>query len=116
MSDCVDGVLRVGIAGLGRSGFNIHATALALMTDKFKIVTAADQSSKNRSDAEREFGIQTYEDYTELLEAGGIDLFVNALPTPLHSAGTIAALNAGYHVVSEKPLAGRLEDVDAIIN
>lgn len=115
MSDCVDGVLRVGIAGLGRSGFNIHATALALMTDKFKIVTAADQSSKNRSDAEREFGIRTYEDYTELLEAGGIDLFVNALPTPLHSAGTIAALNAGYHVVSEKPLAGRLEDVDAMI-
>lgn len=107
-------VIRVGIAGLGRSGYSIHANALAKMYDKFEIVAAADLNSVNRNDAENEFGVVTYNDYSELLENGGFDLFVNALPTPMHAQGTIDAFNAGYNVVSEKPLAGTLEDVDAM--
>ena len=112
MTALADKVIRVGVAGLGRSGYCIHANALAQMPEKFRIVAAADLSPKNRADAESEFGIQTYEDYHELIKAGGFDLFVNALPTPMHVQGTIDAFEAGYDVVSEKPLAGSVADVD----
>jgi predicted dehydrogenase len=108
-------VIRVGIAGLGRSGYFIHANALAQMPNKFKIIAAADLSPKNRADTEYEFGIQTYEDYAELIKAGGFDLFINALPTPMHAQGTIDAFKAGYDVVSEKPLAGNVADVEKMV-
>lgn len=46
------------------------------------------------------------------MNASGFDLFVNALPTPLHVPATIEALEAGYHVVCEKPMAGTVKDFD----
>lgn len=105
-------VIRVGIAGLGRSGYCIHANALAKMPEKFKIVAGADLCPENRADAENEFGIDTYKDYHQLIAAGGFDLFINALPTPMHAQGTIEAFEAGYDIVSEKPLAGHVADID----
>jgi scyllo-inositol 2-dehydrogenase (NADP+) len=105
-------LIRVGIMGLGRSGFSIHAKALSKLSDKFRIVAGADLCKDNRTDAEREFGIKSYNDYTELVTAAGIDLIVNALPTPLHVDGTISALEAGYDVVCEKPVAATVKDID----
>ncbi len=110
-----ENTIRVGIAGLGRSGYCIHANTLAQMKDKFIIVAAADQCPQNRADAEKEFGLHTYEDYSELITAGGFDLLINALPTPMHAQAAIEAFDAGYNVVSEKPLAGSVADVDRMI-
>ena len=107
-----DGIIRVAIAGQGRSGYGIHASGLRNKTDQFKIVAVADQIPERRQDAIREFGAKAYEDYTELIEKGDFDLFVNALPTPVHVKATIMALSAGYHVVCEKPMARIAKEVD----
>lgn len=105
-------IIRVGIAGQGRSGYNIHANCLKNKTDKFKIVAVADQMAERRRDAKNEFGAQVYEDYTGLIRGGNFDLLVNALPTPLHVKASIAAFKAGYHVVCEKPMAKSVADFD----
>lgn len=105
-------VLRVGIAGQGRSGYNIHALWLSQDRRQYRITAVADQLPERRRDAEREFNARAYADYKMLIHKGGFDLFVNALPTPLHAKATIEALRAGFHVVSEKPLAGAVRDVD----
>lgn len=107
-----DGIIRVGIAGQGRSGYCIHGSWLNTAPELFRITAVADQLPERRDDAAREFGATVFADYQDMLRAGGFDLFVNALPTPLHAPATIAALQAGYHVVSEKPLAGTVADVD----
>lgn len=60
------------------------------------------------------FYAKGYPDYRPLLEAGGFDLFVNALPTPLHVPATIEALQRGYHVICEKPMATTVKDFDAM--
>ena len=111
-----DKIIRVGIAGQGRSGYNIHAKCLGMHeTDKYKITAVADQLAERRRDAKKEFGARTYKDYSDLIRAGGFDLFVNALPSPLHVPATIKALKAGYHVLCEKPMARNVAEFDKMV-
>jgi predicted dehydrogenase len=53
---------------------------------------------------------RVFEDYHDLIENGGCDAVVIATPDDLHSEMTLAAIDAGLHVLCEKPLAGNAED------
>lgn len=105
-------IVTVGIAGQGRSGYSIHGVWLNQDREQFRVAAVADQLPERRKQAEAEFGARSFSDYAAMLKTGGFDLFVNALPTPLHAPATIEALRAGYDVVSEKPLAATVRDVD----
>ncbi|MFO7535424.1 MAG: Gfo/Idh/MocA family oxidoreductase [Kiritimatiellia bacterium] len=107
--------IRVAIAGQGRSGYNIHANCLRKMPDQYRIVAVADQLEERREEAKREFGARAYADWTELLADGQFDLFVNALPTPLHLPATLAALAAGKHVLCEKPMSASVAEFDRMV-
>ena len=108
-------IIRVAIGGQGRSGYNIHAKQLNQMPDKFKIVAVADQLPERRRDAREQFGAEAYEDWQDMIKAGGFDLFVNALHQPLHPVASIAALQAGGHVVCEKPTCKTVAQFDDIV-
>ena len=108
----IDNIIRVGIAGQGRSGYCIHSACLREMQGQYRIVAVADQLEERRRDAEREFGALAFPDYREMIQQGGFDLFVNALPSPLHVPATIEALQAGYHVLCEKPMATTVAELD----
>lgn len=107
--------LKIAIAGQGRSGYNIHAAWLKSDTEHYRVVAVADPLSERREDAEREFGARTYADYSDMLDAGGFDIFVNALPTPWHVPGTLQALEAGVHVLCEKPMAPTVAEFDTMV-
>jgi predicted dehydrogenase len=49
--------------------------------------------------------VRAYKQLDELLKDGEVDLVDLCVPTPLHAPQTIAALQAGKHVICEKPLA-----------
>lgn len=106
--------IRVGIGGLGRSGYGIHSEYLKDDPD-FQVVAAADALPERRKDAVERFGCRVYDSYAELLAAGGFDLFVNAAPSRMHVEASLAAISAGFHVLSEKPSATNLADFDRIV-
>jgi scyllo-inositol 2-dehydrogenase (NADP+) len=107
--------IRVGIAGLGRSGWDIHARLLAPLTEQYQVVAVVDADPARRQEAVDRFQCQAYTEYEQLLSDPNVDLVVVSLPNHLHANATIAALNAGKHVVCEKPMATSLADADRMI-
>ena len=57
---------------------------------------------------------RAYGSYEELVEDPEIDAVYNPLPNTLHAEWTIRAARAGKHVMCEKPLVTRLEDLQAV--
>lgn len=108
-------VIKVGIIGQGRSGYNIHAAAMKTMPEKYRIVAVSDMDESYRQRAIEEFGCEAYSDYKQLLDRKDIDLIVNASPSHLHVPLTEEFLLAGFDVLCEKPLARKAEEVDRLI-
>jgi predicted dehydrogenase len=109
-------IIRVAVLGQGRSGYDIHVSWLRKAVGQYKVVAVADLMPE-RHEAVKELGAKGLGDYRELLGRRelGVDLVVNALPSHLHRVATIAALEAGYHVLSEKPFALSVADFDAMV-
>ena len=107
-------VIRVGIIGQGRSGFDIHARHLR--TDRrYKIAAVSDLIADRRAQAEAELGATAYEDYRDLLRRSDLDLVVNTTFSDLHVPITLEGLRAGHNMLCEKPLARRAAEVDELV-
>lgn len=107
--------IRVGIAGLGRSGWNIHARLLEPLADRYQIVAVADADAARRDEAVARFDCMAYSHSADLLADPAVELLVVALPSHLHADLSIAALQAGKHVVCEKPMATSLAGADRMV-
>lgn len=64
-----------------------------------------------------QYGIKawSYEQYDELLKSGDIDAVYVATPNFLHTPFAVAALEAGIHVLLEKPMASSVEEAEQIL-
>ncbi|GAB1471073.1 Gfo/Idh/MocA family oxidoreductase [Chloroflexota bacterium] len=81
-----------------------------------RLLGAASRSQSNAETYARAWDIpRAYGSYEALLADPDIDVVYNSLPNHLHAEWTIKALQAGKHVLCEKPLALTLNEVDAII-
>ncbi|HEO72099.1 MAG TPA: Gfo/Idh/MocA family oxidoreductase [Candidatus Hydrogenedentes bacterium] len=107
--------LKVGIIGQGRSGRDIHGAYLSQDSKRFAIVAAVDPIKERRDRAAAEYGCDVFRDHKPLLKRNDLDLVVNATPSHLHVPITLEFLNAGFHVLCEKPLASKAKDVDRLI-
>lgn len=107
--------LNVAIIGQGRSGRDIHGAYLKTDPEHFRIVAAVDPLEDRRQRAAAEYGCDVYADYHDLLPRKDVDLVVNATPSHLHVPVTKEFLEAGFHVLCEKPLAKRASEVDDLI-
>jgi len=98
--------LRAGVIGLGWAGQQ-HMAAYAETPDVDLVALAGMETDALQRLADR-YGISTEHRYTnwqDLVDHGQLDLLSSAAPTTLHAPIAISALNAGMHVLSEKPIA-----------
>ncbi|MCA9272761.1 MAG: Gfo/Idh/MocA family oxidoreductase [Phycisphaerales bacterium] len=98
-------IVRVGIAGLGRSGWLIHAMTINEMPGKFRVVAVADPKEERLAEAVELFGCGVHRTFESLVEDDAVDVIVVATPSHLHEEHTIRALRAGKHVIVEKPFS-----------
>jgi myo-inositol 2-dehydrogenase/D-chiro-inositol 1-dehydrogenase len=102
--------IKIGIAGVGRMGRH-HATNLAQRVTGAALVAACSPVAEELGWARDTLGVTSgYADYGDLLAHPGLDAVFLATPTTLHADQMAAALEAGKHVFSEKPLALNLDD------
>lgn len=108
--------LRVGIIGLGIGAR--HATSYALLPN-VEIVAMADPAPNRLGVGLDEFcghfGAKPYLDGLELLANEKLDAVSICTQPKLHRPFAEAAAARGVHVLMEKPMAGTVEDCDAIV-
>jgi predicted dehydrogenase len=78
-------------------------------------VSVFDQSLERLGEAKERFGCTGYTTFDELIADDNVELVIVAMPSSLHAPMSIKALEAGKHVVCEKPMAGNLADAEAMI-
>jgi myo-inositol 2-dehydrogenase/D-chiro-inositol 1-dehydrogenase/scyllo-inositol 2-dehydrogenase (NAD+) len=110
----VTGALRVLVAGAGRAGL-VHARNFAAGVPGAVLVGMADPDAGARDRAADELGCGAFEDPIAAAASDEVDAVVIASPTPTHAEIAVAALDAGRHVLCEKPLASTLEQARAIV-
>ncbi len=103
--------LRAGVVGIGAFGRH-HAAKYALI-DEVELVGVADPCVKARRAAIENHGVQVFAEWRDLL--GAVDVVSVCSPAMTHAAIVRAFLNAGAHVLVEKPIATRLIEADQLV-
>ena len=105
--------VRVGIVGVGHRGIQIARSAAAL--DDVTVAALADLDEGRLNDAASEFGVdKTFTLLSQMMESVDLDAVLVLTPDLAHRDQAIAALEAGKHVLVEKPPAYTVEDTQAM--
>lgn len=110
-STCIQ-KLKIGIIGCGGIANGKHMPSLSKL-ESVELVAFCDIIIEKAEKAAKEFGIEgakVYSDYKELLKDQSIDVVHVCTPNKSHADITIASLEAGKHVMCEKPMAKTAKD------
>ncbi|MBM7553541.1 putative dehydrogenase [Thalassobacillus pellis] len=98
--------LKVGIIGAGGIAKGVHIPNYMKCGDRVEIVAIADVIKEKADHYADEFSIaHSFGDYEEMLQTVELDAVSVCTPNKFHAEATIAALEAGCHVLCEKPPA-----------
>ncbi|MDO8587295.1 MAG: Gfo/Idh/MocA family oxidoreductase [Armatimonadota bacterium] len=107
-----NGKLRVGVIGLGIG--HGHVTAFNSLP-RAEVVAICDKDNAWLDHCKQAWGTRyAFSSWEELVACDELDAVAVCLPTVFHDAVTIAALNAGKHVLCEKPMAANAEKAQAM--
>src|SRR5579885_3114868 len=106
--------LRTGLLGAGLVGQAAHAFYLWEERERFEFAALADASPAVRKSVGGRYGVGELHAGLDGLLGCGLEALVIAAPDAFHPALAAAALNAGLHVMCEKPLALTLAGCDKI--
>ncbi len=107
--------IRIGILGLGRSGWGIHANGIGDLPEQFEVGAVADPMPERQNEAREKFGCQTYDTPEQLIAESDVEVVTVATPSHTHAPLALQALAAGKHVVVEKPMAGSVAEIDELM-
>ncbi|MFO0945083.1 MAG: Gfo/Idh/MocA family oxidoreductase [Planctomycetota bacterium] len=121
-------MVRIGIVGIGFMGMIHYLAAKRLSAGKVTAIATRDPKKRAgdwtsiqgnfgpRGGVEDLANVQAFETAAELITSPGVDLVDICLPNDQHVETAIAALNAGKHVLVEKPIALSVADADRMVD
>ena len=110
--------LKIGIIGCGGIANDKHMPAMAKQTD-VELVAFCDLIVERAEKAAKDYGVagaKVYTDYHQLLDDKSIVAVHVLTPNVLHCQITCDALEAGKHVICEKPMAANIEDAQKMMD
>ncbi len=106
--------MKFGIIGLGNIG-RVHAKNIQDgLIENCELIAVANQPIESMDDFKAQ-GIACFDNGSALIESGLVDAVLIALPTALHASLGIQALEAGLHLMMEKPLACHKAEAERIL-
>ena len=106
-------ILNVAIIGCAKVA-HLHAKAILQIPElNFKAVWS--RTSESAQKFVDEYGVKAYSSIAEMVKAENIQMAIICTAHPYHADPAIQAMEAGAHVLIEKPLASTLQDCDRII-
>ena len=108
-----DTPLKIAVIGAGGFG-QVHLTAYA-QHSRVELGLVCDLSSERRQHVESKFGAKTCDDYRRIIDDKSIQAVSVVTPDTMHREIVTAMLEAGKHVLVEKPLATNLADAKAMV-
>jgi len=99
---------RIALAGLGRAAREIHIPAMRKL-DRLRIVGGADPAPPNA-----DFGFALFPDLATMLRATEPDIVAVLTPPATHYELVRASLQAGAHVLCEKPFMPTMGEADSV--
>ena len=106
--------IRFALVGCGRISAN-HFEAMEAHGDSAELVGVADSDPGSLQQAIARTGAPGFPSLETLLGHSDPDIVVLATPSGLHASQAIRVAQSGRHVMSEKPMATRLEDGRAMV-
>lgn len=108
-----ENALRIGVIGIGWQGGS-HLQNIAA-EPRARLTAICDLNEKLLAERGEAFGVaHRFTDYRELIACDAVDAVVIVLPDHLHREPAVAALEAGKHLLLEKPMALNVADAEAI--
>ncbi|MCL4562607.1 MAG: Gfo/Idh/MocA family oxidoreductase [Chloroflexi bacterium] len=106
-------MIKVAVIGVGSMGKN-HARVYSEIPDA-DLVAVSDSNAQLAREVGERHDARAYGDYEEMLAKEKPTAVSIAVPTALHEQVAIAAMEAGAHVLVEKPIAATIESGKRII-
>lgn len=108
--------VRVGIVGCGEVTQILHLPSLRQLAELFEVTILCDVSQHVLDSVGGQWQVKKrFRNYQDVLARDDVDAVLVANPHAYHSEVVVAALEAGKHVLVEKPLCVTLREADAII-
>lgn len=111
--------LKIGFIGCGGIAFDKHLPGMATQTDKIDMYAFCDIIAERAEEARQKYGCtdaKMYTDYHELLEDPEIYAVHVLTPNVKHCEISCAAMEAGKHVICEKPMAATAADAKKMLD
>lgn len=107
--------LNLALLGCGDVAQRDYLPELHRLAERVELIAVCGRSEARARDVAARYDVPAwYTDYERMLTESDADAIINLTPIQLHAETTLAALAAGKHVYSEKPVAGSLQDARRI--
>lgn len=106
--------IKVAVIGCGSIARRRHLVEYA-NNDHVEIIAVCDIVESRAVEMAEKYEAQAFTQYEEVVQLAEVDLISVCLPNDLHAPVSIAALNAGKHVLCEKPMATSRKEAEEMI-
>lgn len=102
--------IKLGIVGLGRAGRGMHLDELEGSRDLFEISAVCDSIKERADEVAARYGCRAYYNITDFLADDGFEMADIATRSCDHCRHAVMSMEAGKHVLLEKPMAADLSE------